>query len=199
VNTTPQSIESIRNPLFEERPWFHNLNSSDLPVLIGEAADAAFATRCRQVISIRPISHIPRTNYVGDDVLVHSDVPWPSMARARFLVEVSMKTLCQSYHIVRRSAVIASLDSWALSTQPKSRDANAACKLWALFAIGELYSTKSSPSEVAFPGLGYFIRASEILRVVQERPNMDVIETSLLLVSPGGCLGISRDQLPNTI
>lgn len=39
------------NPTFSYRSWFDNRNVFHTPILIGEAADTAFATRFRQVIS----------------------------------------------------------------------------------------------------------------------------------------------------
>ena len=78
---------SARNPLFEDRPWFHHMNTSNTPILIGEAADAAFATRFRQAIF--DANHIPRTSFATDEKLVslaNSHCQWPAPSRARFLV-----------------------------------------------------------------------------------------------------------------
>lgn len=55
-------------------------------------------------------------------------------------------------------------------------------KMWALFALGELYSTRCIQRDDAFPGLSAFSYASQVLRVVSERPVLDVVEALLLLV-----------------
>lgn len=57
------------------------------------------------------------------------------------------------------------------------------CKLWALFAIGEVYATRTNPPGRDFPGMAYFAKASRLLGVLSERPTIDSIETINLLVS----------------
>ena len=42
----------------------------EMPIHVGEAADAAFATRFRQAVSGVPVDHIPRTDYALDRDLV---------------------------------------------------------------------------------------------------------------------------------
>lgn len=64
-----------------------------------------------------------------------------------------------------------------------ANNAVTACKMWAIFAIGQLYSTKSVTQNATFPGLAYFAKASSMLQVISERPHLDVVETMLLLVS----------------
>lgn len=55
--------------------------------------------------------------------------------------------------------------------------------MWALFAIGELRSSRCPSSTNKPPGLAYFAAASDAVRMVNERPQLGVIETLLLLVS----------------
>lgn len=57
-------------------------------------------------------------------------------------------------------------------------------KMWALFALGELRSSKCLSSSKRLPGLAYFAVASDTVRMINERPQLDVIETTLILVSP---------------
>jgi hypothetical protein len=56
-------------------------------------------------------------------------------------------------------------------------------KIWALFAIGEIRSRKCVTSSNGLPGMKYFAIASETIRLIHERPQLDMIETILLLVS----------------
>lgn len=157
------------------------------PIFIGEAADAAWATRFRQAIidpQSRHAKHLPRVNYAQDQQLMHladSDVPWPSPSRSRFLVEVSLKYVSRSYHVVRRSAVLENLEQSIHN--PSWGGAIMRCKFWGLFAIGELYSTRSVPPGKDFPGMAYFAKASKMLGVLDERPSLDSIEIMHLLVS----------------
>ena len=74
-------------------------------------------------------------------------------------------------------------DFQALAENPGSGYALSRSKLWALFALGELYSSRAIPRGKRYPGLDYFAKATRVLRVVCERPSLDAIELRLLLVS----------------
>ncbi|KAF6838629.1 fungal specific transcription factor domain-containing protein [Colletotrichum plurivorum] len=169
----------------EVRPWFISANVFRTPILIGEVADAAFSTRFRQVISDPSApqpKHILRLNYAPDRELmslVKSDITWPTPSRSRFLVEVALKYVSRRYHVVRRSTIMENLEQSIHN--PSWGDLMLRSKLFALFAIGELYSTRSIPSEKDFPGMAYFAKASRILGVLDERPGTDSIEIMLLL------------------
>lgn len=175
--------EAVRNPLLEDRPWFHAVSSEHVPIHVGEAADAAFATRFRQTLAIGNTKHLPRMSHVQDDsLMLLSEAPfnWPSPARARFLVKVALSTVCQYYHIVRKSQVARTLEE-AIKNNGNG-DRVAICKLLALFALGEVYSAKHASMETTFPGLAYFAQARKMISIPAERPQMDTIEVALLLV-----------------
>ncbi|KAM5362794.1 hypothetical protein ACJZ2D_012326 [Fusarium nematophilum] len=179
---TQGEASSLQAPLLEERPWFFDMNVLHTPVLIGEVSDAAFATRFRQAISEPGHSHIPRVNYAPDDRLLQlsdTECPWPIPSRARLLVNVALKYVSRCYHIVRRSQILEGLEQTIQN--PHSTDALLKSKLWALFAIGEMYSTRTAAKEKNFPGMAYFARATRILRIISERPRIDAIEIRLLL------------------
>ncbi|KAF0327138.1 positive activator of transcription [Colletotrichum asianum] len=173
---------AVPAPSLDQRPWFFDMNIPHTPILIGEASDAAFATRFRQAIATGDHSHIPRVNYATDErLLALSDVdcPWPSPARARFLVGVALRYVSRCYHIIRKSLILDGLEQTLQN--PSESDTLLKSKLWALFAIGAMYSTRSATSEKDFPGMGYFARATRVLRIVSERPRIDVVELRLLL------------------
>ncbi|KAF7557809.1 hypothetical protein G7Z17_g449 [Cylindrodendrum hubeiense] len=156
-----------RNATLDVRPWFGSKNGSHTPILIGEAADAAFATRFRQAISdphVPQPKHMMRVNYATDQELLslaESEVAWPSPSRARFLVEASLRRVSRCYYIVRRSSVLESLEqsihdpAWG----------NSALR-W---------------SDKEFPGMAYFAKASRMLGVLEESPGIDTIEILNLL------------------
>jgi hypothetical protein len=100
--------------------------------------------------------------------------------RARLLVRVALKHVSENYHIVRRSETLQGLESTLQN--PQLSDSFFKAKLWALFAIGEMYSTRTTSTSDDFPGMRYFVRATRILRIVSERPRLDAIEIRLLLV-----------------
>ncbi|KAM0490622.1 hypothetical protein ACHAP8_011392 [Fusarium lateritium] len=177
-----EAPSTLQGTLLEERPWFFDMNILHTPVLIGEASDAAFATRFRQAISEPGHSHIPRVNYAPDEtllVLSDEDCPWPIPSRARLLVNVALKYVSRSYYIVRKSQILEGLEQTILN--PHSTDSLLKSKLWVLFAIGEMYSTRTAAKDRNFPGMAYFARATRILRIISERPRIDAIEIRLLL------------------
>ncbi|RSL56435.1 hypothetical protein CEP54_008854 [Fusarium duplospermum] len=182
TNGQAEATSTLQGTLLEERPWFFDMNVLHTPVLIGEASDAAFATRFRQAISEPGHSHIPRVNYAPDDRLLtlsDADCPWPIPSRARLLVNVALKYVSRCYHIVRKSQILEGLEQTIQN--PHSTDSLLKSKLWALFAIGEMYSTRTAAKEKNFPGMCYFARATRVLRIISERPRIDAIEIRLLL------------------
>lgn len=178
-----QHSEPKRNPLFEDRPWFLPMATLSAPVLIGEAADAAFATRLRQSLSKDVIRHIPRLHYPDDNTILslgRTPCELPHSAKARLLINMALRVISEDYHIVLKSVVLADFAKFMQA----SMDSNIllASKMWALLAIGELYSTRSVLAAPEYPGLAYFAQASRALQVLEERPSLDSIELLLLLV-----------------
>lgn len=172
-----------RNPLIDEKPWFLPIKSSNLPILIGEVADAAFATRFRQLLTDNTLNHIPRISYPENGViseLAQSQCPPPNPTHARFLIRVALKSLNGCFHIVQSSRVWELLEQFIHT--PHSVDSLHECKLRALFALGELYLSRGQVQETRTPGLAYFSHASRAHGLLQERPCIDVVEISLLLV-----------------
>jgi proline utilization trans-activator len=176
--------ETVQNPLVEDRPqgWFFPMSSLDMPIHISEAADAAFATRFREALTPHSV-HIPRTSYVRDDALImlsESHFDWPTPARARFLVKVALSTVCQYYHIVLKSSVSDALEKAIKNVNDVDRLMR--CKLLALFALGEVYSSRVAAQEATFPGLSYFAQARRMVSIPAERPTLHAVEIALLLV-----------------
>lgn len=173
------------------------METSDTPIWIGEISDAAFATRVRQlVMAPQTSSHIPRTHYVSDETLWSTAPPvsspvWPSSVRAKFLVNTAMRSIRRSYHIVRSSDVLSTLERLSHGDARNQATLAAMAKMWALFALGELYSTRCIQRDDVFPGLSAFSYASQVLRVVSERPVLDVVEALLLLVRTTKTLSMS--------
>ncbi len=184
INVEPRADNADRNPLIEERPWFVSFKNVDLPIHIGEAADAAFATRLRQAASSAPVSHLPRVHYMSDDALrAFADVPieLPSASRLRFLVDVSLKTTSKNWHISRRSVVLE--DVRRLIQDASSCDWLTKCRMWALLAIGEAFSSRCVLPGEQFPGARYWARAMQMAHMPCERPKLDLVEVYLLMVS----------------
>ncbi len=191
LNEESTSLE--KNPVLAEAPWFVNADTLHTPILVAEASDSAFATRFRQAMSSAQHGHLPRVNFPSDEQLLElSDSPclWPTPARARLLVRAALNGLGRCYHIVRRSSILQEVES-AIHNRPQT-GLLMKSKLWAAFAVGEMYTTRTATSERTFPGLHYFCKAMNVIRMVSERPNVDMVETQLLLVCSPTCCSIAR-------
>lgn len=60
-----------------------------------------------------------------------------------------------------------------------------AYKLFALFALGEAYSTRAARSEEGPPGMRYYAFATHLLRSPDEKPSLCCVEILNMLVSWG--------------
>lgn len=128
-------------------------------------------------------SHLPRVNFPSDEQLLalsDAECPWPTAASARLLVRAAINGLGRCYHIVRRSSILRDLEAAIQNHSPTGLLSKS--KLLAVFAIGEVYTTRNSSLEKGFPGIHYFCQATDILRIVSERPSVDMVEVQLLLV-----------------
>ncbi|KFY20444.1 hypothetical protein V491_03713 [Pseudogymnoascus sp. VKM F-3775] len=149
--------ENLSNPLIQDRAWFVPYDVTNPPVYIGEAACTAFATRFRQALAEFQGSapHIPRIHYTQDENLytaLHSPVSWPSKAQAQLLLKVALININRAFHVVLTKPTLASLDQLYQDSRPAG--SLATCKFFALFALGEVYSSRAVvPSEGNFPGV----------------------------------------------
>lgn len=171
-------------PALADAAWFVPTDRLNTPILIGEGSDAGFSTRFRQAMSSAQHGHIPRMSYLSDEQLhamSDTECPWPGSTRARYLINTCLQSIGRCYYMVKPSAVLQDLEYVTRnSVSPRSMSTS---RLWAMFAIGEMYTRRSSNLGDKFPGIEYFAQASKILHVICERPTLDMVETWLLLVS----------------
>ncbi|KAK4039006.1 fungal-specific transcription factor domain-containing protein [Parachaetomium inaequale] len=185
IDEAPDTPESSHEVPLDGQPWFVDVDLPHTPTPINEAADTAFATRLRQVLSHPddpPCAHLPHTDYASDDTimaLAETHTPWPKPSRARLLMDVALMHVSRGYHIVRRSVVLDALEK--SQANPGWRDPVMSCKLRALFALGDLCSSRFVLPGREFPGLGHFAQATKILNYLDERPTLDLIEIRLML------------------
>ncbi|TPX20710.1 hypothetical protein DIZ76_016605 [Coccidioides immitis] len=116
----------------------------------------------------------------------------------------SVLTACRRYYLVQRSSTLQLLEQ-AIHT-PALCDIISICKLLALFALGEAYSTRTCLSEDQFPGIGYYVSATRMLRVLSEQPRIDCVEIMMALelgyavrfgIIMGLHLNVPQNQLPS--
>ena len=168
-----------------ERAWFLPYDPSLPPIHVCEAACTAFATRLRKVLTKSEItSHMPRTQYTPETALMKICNPamkWPSLPRARLLLQIVFSQVTRVYHLVLRKSTIDELED--AYRKDNFDDAVLTCKFFALFALGEVYSARSTPSlECNVPGVAYYVNAMTMIPILPERPSLVHIETLLLLV-----------------
>lgn len=179
--------EAVSNPVMNERAWFVVSDSSRLPIYIAEAACPAFATRFRQSLSPTGtlIAHFPRVHYVGDEYLSplpDSQISWPSKVDAQLFVKVAIARVNRGYHVLLYGSTIAKLNQAYMREEPLRIEEK--CKLFALFALGQVYSSSAGHGSIdEFPGLLYFRYACQMLQVLPERASLEHIEALVLLVS----------------
>lgn len=188
--------ENLSNPLIQDRAWFVPYDVANPPVYIGEAACTAFATRFRQALAEFQGSapHIPRIHYTQDENLytaLHSPVSWPSKTQAQLLLKVALININRAFHVVLTKPTVAGLDQLYQDSRPAG--SLATCKFFALFALGEVYSSRAVvPSEGNFPGVSYFMHSCSLLPILPERATLDHIEILILLVRFASSVTTSR-------
>jgi len=178
--------ETVVNPLMHERAWFVPHNVINPPLYICEAACTAFATRFRQSLNISQgsVPHFPRVHYVQDEELLavsESQVLWPTKTQAQLLLKVALALVNRPFHVVLTKPILSQLDQ--VYQDFSCLDKITTCKFFALFALGEVYSSRAmAPADGGFPGLPYFMHACSLVQVLPERANVEHIENLILLV-----------------
>ncbi|GIC87987.1 fungal specific transcription factor domain-containing protein [Aspergillus udagawae] len=149
---------------------------------MGAAACTAFATRLRQFLTGNPnAAHIARTQYTPEALLLQGETQWPGLPQARLLVRIAFNQLSRVYHLFLRKSTLEQLES-IYRDPSKQDDPSLTCKFFALFALGEVYSSRSDPStQGRVPGTRYYVRAMNLTPILPERPALIHIESLLLL------------------
>lgn len=185
----PNPDVDIRNPLIEDRAWFVRDNASTQPVYIGEAACTAFGTRLRQFLNgNEPVAPLPRSAYVKHRALLRMADPapefrLPNRAYAHLLIKVALRFIGNDYHLMLRKTTLEKLD--ALYRDQCFDDPVLLCRLFAIFAIGELYTNRkvsSSSNGPEVPGTGFFLQAMSLFQDLHEEATVSYIEILVLLV-----------------
>ncbi|PYH34215.1 Zn(II)2Cys6 transcription factor [Aspergillus neoniger CBS 115656] len=177
-----ESYPPVQNPLLGERAWFYPYDPSAPPIYMGDAACTAFATRLRQFLTGDPnTAHVARTQYTPESSLLEGATQWPGLAQARLLVRIAFNQLSRVYHLFLRKSTIEHLES--IYRTPSLRDDPAVmCKFFALFALGEVYSSRANSSPTGrVPGTLYYVRAMGLIPILPERPGVIHVESLLLL------------------
>ncbi|KAL2067518.1 hypothetical protein VTL71DRAFT_1943 [Oculimacula yallundae] len=175
--------QSRRNPIVGEQAWFQQHDPIGAPIYLGEAACTAFATRLRRFLTGNAAAvHIPRTQYMSEEALSElstQNVEWPSFTHATLLLKVAFHQAGRVYHMMCRKSTFEALKD-TYETRNFDSPVNK-CKFFTLFALGEVYSTRSYSSTGQVPGVNYYAKSLALIQILPERPTITHIENLLLL------------------
>lgn len=177
----------LRNPLIEDRAWFVPDNASRQPIYIGEAACTAFGTRLRQFLNgNEPVAPLSRSSYSKDKSFLRMSDPvfqLPNRAYAHLLLKVALRFLGNDYHLMLRKSTSERMD--VLYRDQNFDDPVLLCKLFALFAMGEMYANRRLPSTkgLDIPGTGFFVQAMSLVQDLHEEASVMYVEALLIIVS----------------
>ncbi|KAE8382431.1 fungal-specific transcription factor domain-containing protein [Aspergillus bertholletiae] len=180
----PNHNPDIPNPLMRDNVWLRPRNSPSFSMYIGEATSAAFAGLLHQCLtgSSDPIL-TDQEAYTGDSVLkslMDTTVPWPSQAQACLLVKIALNHLDPVFYSLLGGEIMQQIQD--IYSTSNFNDPITKCKLFALFALGEAFSSPGADKTGApVPGTAYYARAMACIVIMPERPSVTLIESLLLL------------------
>ncbi|KAK4942680.1 hypothetical protein LTR10_017629 [Elasticomyces elasticus] len=169
-----------------ERPQLVQSGYLARPVYLGDASGIAFGMKMRESIRGHDRSAPPRTQhrYFQHPTLsrkVGTNFQLPDKQYAFILIRLVKRFLGTSHHLYLETAFLHRLSTF-YATQDE--DPLWICRLFLLFALGELYTNNSAGvlAEGRSPGTTYFLTAMSLLQDKYETPNVLYVET-LFLVS----------------
>lgn len=181
----PDPNTSVQNPLMGDSAWLRPRGSPAFSMYIGEATSTAFAGLLHQCLtgSLDPIL-VDQEAYTGHSVLkslMNTELRWPSQAQAYLLAKVALNHLDPVFYSVLAAETLDQIQGVYLTNN--FDDPVIKCKLFALFALGEVFSNPcTNDTGAPVPGTAYYARAMEYIVFLPERPCVTLVESLLLLV-----------------
>lgn len=183
----------ISNPIHEPRRMFH-LDDVSQHQYVGESTCLAFGDRILQCLSRQSAttSVTQDLQYTRNPIFARqyssaSGIKLPERIRANLLVRVALRFIGQDYHFFLHHDFLQQLEKAYESSDDVQHDSVWLCKLFAVLALGEMYSSSLSTGKDdrndSVPGTGYFLTAVGLLQDLFEEPSIAQIETMLLFVS----------------
>ncbi|ETS84123.1 hypothetical protein PFICI_02148 [Pestalotiopsis fici W106-1] len=180
-----RATANVAKPLLEDRISIRDNGISSRPVYVGGAACTAFAARLgghlrgNQVVSPAVIPVFKHTDLQRTH---HSRHNLPSRAYARFLVQTVINFIGKDYHLLRKRSYFAKVDQ--IYDDVQGANSISLCRLFVVLALGELYLKRSEIVEDGsrtVPGTTFFLQAVTYFEEHYEEPDVEYIETLLLL------------------
>lgn len=182
-----RATANVAKPLLEDHISVRDNNISSRPVYIGGAACTAFAARLGSHLSgnelVPPRSVIPVFKHADLQRTNHTRQALPSRAYARLLVQTVINFIGRDYHLLRKRSYFDKVEH--IYDNPQAADSISLCRLFVVLALGELYLKRAEVGEDgsrAVPGTSFFLQAVTYFEEHYEEPNVEYIETLLLLV-----------------
>ncbi|KAK8240198.1 putative C6 transcription factor [Phyllosticta capitalensis] len=177
----------VANPLLEEhmnqRP--SSFDRISKPLYLGGAACTAFGTRLRYHVKGEDMAPPPRRvvfyKHRGLLRIANTEFQLPNKTYARMLVQVVLRFIGSDYHLIQRKSFMRRLDE-TYSAQTHN-DPVFLCRLFVVFALGELYSKKTAVAgnRRSVPGTSFFLQAMNLFQDLHEEADVDYIETLLVM------------------
>lgn len=178
----------VPNPLLEVQDGLFAGQDSAQPVFIGEASCTAFGDRLLQCVDTSYSS--VTCNTISDHIthpafkrLASKEFQLPNRIQATLLVRRAHSFIGNNYHLFEKKSFFDKLDR-AYSSEGNT-DLIFTCHLFAMLALGELYShCKTNAADARVPGTLYFVQAVNLLQDLYEVGSIEQVQILLLLVSP---------------
>ena len=158
------------------------------PIFVGEAACTAFGDRLLECVDRNhtDISCNTMRDHVTHPVfnrLLKNDVTLPTRIQATLLVRRADSFIGHNYHLFEKQSFYSKLDRAYTKKEPA--DLIWTCHLYAVMALGELYSNcKMASYDCGVPGTPWFVQAVSLLQDIYEVATVEQVQILLLLVCP---------------
>jgi hypothetical protein len=165
-------------------------------LFVGEAACATFGNRLLQFLrGDEGIQQSQPEKYFTDRSLLRQsniDFELPNRTYGKLLVRTYLRFMGADFHFILRKQFLDKLDE-TYKLDVALLDPLWLCRLFAMFALGELYSTRMNKT-TAIPGTSFFLTAISFLQDLYEEPTIEYVEALVLLVSNPISCGANADK-----
>ena len=182
---------NIVNPVIERRG---GEPSNSRPVYVGAAACFAFTDILRHHVADSapvPPQHVTVFKHPTLQRVITTDFHLPSHTYATMLVQVVLRFVGNDYHLVKKKSFVQKIDQ--VYAAPSEADPTFLCRMFVVLALGELYLRKTAMSNEGHrvvPGTEFFLQAMSLFRELYEEPDIEYIETLLLIVCNLRCCSL---------
>lgn len=172
------STAEVVHPVIEQRICDP---AAPRPVYVGAAAFTAFANILWHD-GPTPPRNVKVFKHPTLQRAIKTDYKLPNYTYANLLVQVVLRFIGSDYHLLKKKSFSQRVDRLYGPATEQTPDTMFLCRLFAVFALGELYLKKST-SQREVPGAKFFLQSVSLFEELYEEPNIEYIETLLLMVS----------------